>query len=677
MVNHIPGNPTMIVQNQPAAGGMILTNQLYNQGPKDGTVFSAPLNSIPTAPMLMNGTQFDATKLNWLGSLNREAYVAFLWHTAPVSHIADMATKEVLVGSTTVGTTMNDFPLLLNELLGYKFKLVRGYKGTPEINIAIERGEIQGNAGVGLASVKTLSQKWIDEKKIKFIGSSTAQPYPELAGVPMVMDQAKTDAQRQAMRLLFARTEFARPYFLPPDVPAERVQALRRAFDATMKDPAFLAEAEKLQLEISADDRRGAADAGRRTRRDPAGDRRAREGRARRAGSEVTVACQVTPVDTDNASLRARRAMYCGNALQIGLFGPNCSSGRAVTTVPERWTGSWAENLALARMADEAGIDFLLPIGRWKGYGGNTDYQGETLETINWASGLLASTKRITVFGTVHAPLFNPIIAAKKMVTADHIGAGRFGLNIVVGWNEGEFEMFGVEQREHEARYDYAQEWIDAIKLAWSDREDFDFDGRFLKLKGIRAKPKPYGGTRPVIMNAGASATGQAFAIRNCDAFFVRPSRVSIDETAQRVATVKKAAKDLGREIGVYTVGVITCKPTREGSAGLLPALERRSRRLDRGRRHPRDQEHHAADRADGGVQPQAPAIHRRHGRAFDRRRSRPGGEAARRSLVGGPDRHRGVGRELSRRASLLLRRRCCRACNVSACAWRRGPFER
>ena len=252
MVNHIPGNPTIIVQNQPAAGGMILTNQLYNQGPKDGTVFAAPLNSMPTAPMLMNGTQFDATKLNWLGSLNREAYVAFLWHTAPVSHIADMATKEVLVGSTTVGTTMNDFPLLLNELLGYKFKLVRGYKGTPEINIAIERGEIQGNAGVGLASVKTLSQKWIDEKKIKFIAqfNQQAQPYPELAGVPLAMDQAKTDVQRQAMRLLFARTDFARPYFLPPDVPPDRVQAMRRAFDATLKDPAFLAEAEKLQIEI-------------------------------------------------------------------------------------------------------------------------------------------------------------------------------------------------------------------------------------------------------------------------------------------------------------------------------------------------------------------------------------------------------------------------------------------
>jgi tripartite-type tricarboxylate transporter receptor subunit TctC len=251
MVNHIPGNPSIIVQNQPAAGGILSANQLSTQGPKDGTAFAAPLNGIVTAPMLVGGTQFDVNKLNWIGSIQREAYVAFIWHTAPVSHITEMATKELLVGSTTVGTTMNDFPLLLNDLLGYKFKLVRGYKGTPEINIATERGEIHGNAGVGLASVKTLSQKWIDEKKIRFLVQYNMQPEPELKGVPMVMELAKTDTQRTAMRLLFARTEYARPYFLPPDVPAERVQALRRAFDATMKDPAFIVDARKLQLEIS------------------------------------------------------------------------------------------------------------------------------------------------------------------------------------------------------------------------------------------------------------------------------------------------------------------------------------------------------------------------------------------------------------------------------------------
>jgi FMNH2-dependent dimethyl sulfone monooxygenase len=265
-----------------------------------------------------------------------------------------------------------------------------------------------------------------------------------------------------------------------------------------------------------------------------------------------------------NASGRDRYAMYNANKLKIGLFGSNCSSGRAVTKVPERWSGSWPDNLQLARMADEAGIDFLLPIGRWKGYGGETDYQGATLETITWAAGLLASTKRITVFGTVHAPLFNPVIAAKEMVTADHIGEGRFGLNIVVGWNEGEFEMFGVEQREHEDRYDYAQEWIDVIKLIWSGQEDFDFQRKYFNMRGIRGKPKPYGGTRPLMMNAGSSPTGQAFAIRNCDAFFLQASRDSLAETAQRVTTVQQRARQGGREIGCYTVGVVTCRPTRK-----------------------------------------------------------------------------------------------------------------
>jgi len=251
IVHHIPGNPTIIVQNQPAAGGVVMTNQIYNQGPKDGTVIGVPLNGIPTAPILQAGAQFDAAKLNWIGSANREAYVGFIWHTVPVMRIAEVAGREVLVGSTTVGTTMNDFPLLLNDLLGYKFKIVRGYQGTPQINLAIERGEIEGNAGVGWASVKALTQNWIDEKKIKLLVQYNAEPHPELAGVPLVMSLARTDVERSAMRLLFARTEYARPFFLPPDVPVERVEALRRAFDATMKDKAFLAEAAKLQLEVS------------------------------------------------------------------------------------------------------------------------------------------------------------------------------------------------------------------------------------------------------------------------------------------------------------------------------------------------------------------------------------------------------------------------------------------
>jgi alkanesulfonate monooxygenase SsuD/methylene tetrahydromethanopterin reductase-like flavin-dependent oxidoreductase (luciferase family) len=268
-----------------------------------------------------------------------------------------------------------------------------------------------------------------------------------------------------------------------------------------------------------------------------------------------------------------RAAMYSRNRLKLGLFGANCSSGRAVTMVPERWSGSWADCVALAQMADAAGIEFMLPIGRWKGYGGDTDYQGATFETVTWACGLLAKTRRLTVFGTVHAPLIAPLIAAKEFVTADHIGEGRFGLNVVCGWNEGEFEMFGATLRDHETRYEFAQEWLDVIKLAWSPQgdfdEDFDFDGRFIKLRGGRANPKPYGGTRPLIMNAGASPTGQAFAIRNCDALFSNVSRgISFEETAAHVKNVRALAREGGREIGVYTVGVVTCRPTAKEAEG-------------------------------------------------------------------------------------------------------------
>jgi FMNH2-dependent dimethyl sulfone monooxygenase len=345
----------------------------------------------------------------------------------------------------------------------------------------------------------------------------------------------------------------------------------------------------------------------------------------------------------------ARAAMYSANRLKLGLFGANCSSGRAVTLVPERWSGSWPDCLRLAQMADDAGIEFMLPIGRWKGYGGDTDYQGATFETVTWACGLLAATKRLTVFGTVHAPLIPPLIAAKQFVTADHIGEGRFGLNVVCGWNEGEFEMFGATLRDHETRYDYAQEWLDVIKLAWSPCEDFDFDGRFIKLKGVRAKPKPHGGTRPLIMNAGASPTGQAFAIRNCDALFSNVSNgISFDETAHHVANVRAAARQDGRDIGVYTVGVVTCRPTV---------------------REARDYWHHCVvDNADWravdnilamkNVTPDkhAPQEFQRL-RAAIGRRSRCGGAADGAARRRRPHRDRGVVRQLPRRAALFLRR--------------------
>jgi tripartite-type tricarboxylate transporter receptor subunit TctC len=250
IVNHIPGAPHVIVQNQPAAGGVVMTNQLYAQGPKDGTVIGVPINGLPTAPLLQSGTQFDPSKLIWIGSTNREAYVAFVWHTVPIESIAELASTEVVVGATTPGTTMVDFPLLVNDVLGFKFKIVRGYQGTPQINLAIERGEVQGMGGVGWASIKAQTPHWIGERKIKVIAQYGLKRFAELPDVPTMLELAKSAADRQAMAMLFARTEYGRPYFLPPDVPVERVTALRRAFDATMKDPAFVAEAAKLQFDV-------------------------------------------------------------------------------------------------------------------------------------------------------------------------------------------------------------------------------------------------------------------------------------------------------------------------------------------------------------------------------------------------------------------------------------------
>jgi dimethylsulfone monooxygenase len=278
---------------------------------------------------------------------------------------------------------------------------------------------------------------------------------------------------------------------------------------------------------------------------------------------------------TELESLPRRPEMGHGNKLKLGWFAANCSGGRTATTVPERWQATWADNLRLAQLADECGIDFMLPIGRWKGYGGVTDYEGTTFETLTWAAGLLAVTKRITVFGTVHTPLFHPVIAAKQMVTADHIGEGRFALNVVCGWNEDEFEMFGIEQRGHADRYAHGEEWLRAIRMLWSERDDFDFDGEFFHFKAARSKPKPWGGTHPLIMNAGASEAGQAFAIRNCDAHFTGIWMREFDEragvmvpdlerAAAAVESVRARSAALGRRVGIYSRAQICCRPTRK-----------------------------------------------------------------------------------------------------------------
>ena len=208
------------------------------------------------------------------------------------------------------------------------------------------------------------------------------------------------------------------------------------------------------------------------------------------------------------------------NRFKLGLFGMNCSGGLSLTKAPERWDASWENNVKAAELADEAGLEFLLPIGRWHGYRGETDTQGTTFETITWASGLLARTKSVRAFGTVHVAFINPVFAAKQMITADHIGQGRFGLNIVSGWNPTEFGMFGVTLQDHDDRYGYAEEWIQIVKRIWSESEPFDHQGKYYDLKGVLGKPKPWGGGRPILVSAGNSVKGREFAAGNVDCLF-------------------------------------------------------------------------------------------------------------------------------------------------------------
>ncbi|MFL5050465.1 MAG: Bug family tripartite tricarboxylate transporter substrate binding protein [Xanthobacteraceae bacterium] len=248
---HVPGNPTVIVQNQPGAGSLTMTNQLYAAGPFDGTAIGASFNGMPTTPLLQPaGARFDPVKFNWIGSTNRETQVTYLWHTAPAQSLADLERTEVIVGAQAPGSTQYDFPLLANHVFGLKFKIITGYESTPKIHLAMERGEIHGNGATNWSTLKALNSNWLEEKKVRVVAQWALKGHPELTGVPLILDSAKTDADRAALRLVIARLEYGRPFFMPPQVPTERVAAVRRAFDAAVKDPAYLAEAEKLKIDV-------------------------------------------------------------------------------------------------------------------------------------------------------------------------------------------------------------------------------------------------------------------------------------------------------------------------------------------------------------------------------------------------------------------------------------------
>jgi alkanesulfonate monooxygenase SsuD/methylene tetrahydromethanopterin reductase-like flavin-dependent oxidoreductase (luciferase family) len=252
--------------------------------------------------------------------------------------------------------------------------------------------------------------------------------------------------------------------------------------------------------------------------------------------------------------------MFRKNHFKLGTFSSNCSGGMSVTKIPERWDASWDHNLELAHLLDEAGVDFMLPIARWIGYGGETNFHGHVLETMTWAAGLLAATKRITVVSTTHTSANHPVVVAKQIATNDQIGHGRAALNIVAGWNKPEYEALGLSlPDDHETRYAYAQEWFDIIQKLWTHDDTFDWDGQWFKLKGVHSDPKPLH-KRPPIINAAGSGQGREFATDNAD-FLFTPA-IDISRSGEEIAQLHELSASKGRSVDVLTFSHVVCRPT-------------------------------------------------------------------------------------------------------------------
>jgi tripartite-type tricarboxylate transporter receptor subunit TctC len=250
MARHIPGATDVVPNNMPGAGSLRMTNWLFNAAPKDGTAFGAPGRGVAFEPLLGDAAQYDSTRFNWIGSANNEVSVCVAWHTTGIKTLDDARQRELIVGGTGGAADTDQFPKVLNAVFGTKMRLVAGYPGGNDINMAMERGEVQGRCGWSWSSVKSTRANWLKDNQINILVQLSMKKHPDIPNVPLVLDLAKTKEETQMLRLVFARQAMGRPFMAPPDVPADRVKILRAAFMATMKDKEFLAEAAKGQIEI-------------------------------------------------------------------------------------------------------------------------------------------------------------------------------------------------------------------------------------------------------------------------------------------------------------------------------------------------------------------------------------------------------------------------------------------
>jgi len=247
----IPGNPTVIVQNMPAAGSLAATNHVYNVAPKDGTVIALIQRGMLLAKLANpSGVRFELDKLNWLGSLNSETGLSLAWHTAPHRSAQDLFDKELIVGGQT-GADPETTPRLYNSLIGTRFKIITGYSGTATIALAMERGEVFGIGDWSWSSLKKQKPDWLRDKKVTLLLQGALQKDPELPQLPSALDFVKSESDRKVMQLYFTQKTIARPVVAPPGIPPERLAALRAAFAALATDREFLADAERSNLEVA------------------------------------------------------------------------------------------------------------------------------------------------------------------------------------------------------------------------------------------------------------------------------------------------------------------------------------------------------------------------------------------------------------------------------------------
>jgi tripartite-type tricarboxylate transporter receptor subunit TctC len=253
----IPGQPAVVAKNMPGAGGLASANYLYNRAAKDGTEILIVQNGLPFERLFQTlspdgkNALFDATKFGWIGSATQTVFVTVTWHASGVRTLEDASAKETILGASTPSADSYILAMLSNNLLGTKFKVVHGYAGATEVSLAVENGEVQGEAGKDWTTLTATKPQWIRDRLINILVQMGMKAHPDLKGVPMAIELAKSPQDRQIMEVVFAKYGMARPFFTAPGVPPDRLALLRRAFDATLSDPAVIAEATKLGMELS------------------------------------------------------------------------------------------------------------------------------------------------------------------------------------------------------------------------------------------------------------------------------------------------------------------------------------------------------------------------------------------------------------------------------------------